>query len=262
MRRTIDAHARTMMAALALLGALLAARLLPGVGRTLAQLYDVYIEYPDTLLPDASWLLPLAMTTIAALMCIAFPLRAALDTPLLHRGESRWQQRRMMLRDRRMALGGCALLLVAALAGSLATTLPLALAGMASLLLAAWACAAVLLAVVAAVLFLRLLDLVERTSDTRARPAWLRPIALGLVIAALGMFEPRVLGTGQPFVSQLLEVQDFGEQLGVLGFGTSLLLLLAVGKIIATSLTIAAGGSGGAFMPSLFIGATLGAGFA
>jgi CIC family chloride channel protein len=117
-------------------------------------------------------------------------------------------------------------------------------------------------AVVAAVLFLRLLDIVERTSDARARPAWLRPVSLGLVIAALGIFEPRLLGTGQPFVSQLLEIQDFGEQLGVLGFGTSLLLLLALGKILATSLTIAAGGSGGAFMPSLFIGATLGAGFA
>lgn len=118
------------------------------------------------------------------------------------------------------------------------------------------------LAVAAAVLFLRLLDLVERTSDARARPAWLRPVSLGLVIAALGIFEPRLLGTGQLFVSQLLEIQDFGEQLGVLGFGTSLLLLLALGKILATSLTIAAGGSGGAFMPSLFIGATLGAGFA
>ncbi len=118
------------------------------------------------------------------------------------------------------------------------------------------------LAVAAAVLFLRLLDLVERTSDAKARPAWLRPVGLGLVIAALGIFEPRVLGTGQSFVSQLLETQDFGEQFGVVGFGTSLLLLLALGKIVATSLTIAAGGSGGAFMPSLFIGATLGAGFA
>lgn len=118
------------------------------------------------------------------------------------------------------------------------------------------------LAVGAAVLFLRLLDLVERTSDARARPAWLRPVSLGLVIAALGIFEPRLLGTGQSFVSQLLETQDFGEQLGVIGFGTSLLFLLALGKIVATSLTIAAGGSGGAFMPSLFIGATLGAGFA
>ncbi len=119
------------------------------------------------------------------------------------------------------------------------------------------------LAVGAAVLFLRLLDLVERASEARsARPAWLRPVALGLLIAVLGIFEPRVLGTGQPFVSQLLETQDFGEQMGVVGFGTSLLLLLALGKILATSLTIAAGGSGGAFMPSLFIGATLGAGFA
>ena len=44
------------------LGALLAARLLPGVGRTLAQLYDVYIDYPDALLPDIGWLLPLAAT--------------------------------------------------------------------------------------------------------------------------------------------------------------------------------------------------------
>jgi putative ABC transport system permease protein len=148
------------------LGALLAARLLPGVGRTLAQLYDVYIEYPDTLLPDASWLLPLAMTTIAALMCIAFPLRAALDTPLLHRGESRWQQRRMMLRDRRMALGGCALLIVAALAGSLATTLPLALAGMASLLLGA----ALLLPLPLRGLLTALASLVPAQ---RARAAWL-----------------------------------------------------------------------------------------
>ena len=119
------------------LGALLAARLLPGVGRTLAQLYDVYIEYPDTLLPDASWLLPLAMTTIAAVMCIAFPLRAALNTPLLRRGENRWARRRMALRDRRMALAGCALLILAALAASVATSLPVALAGMASLLLGA-----------------------------------------------------------------------------------------------------------------------------
>ncbi|MEJ2402092.1 MAG: ABC transporter permease [Xanthomonadales bacterium] len=148
------------------LGALLAARLLPGVGRTLAQLYDVYIDYPDTLLPDTSWLLPLAMTTIAALMCIAFPLRAALDTPLLHRGERRWQQRRMTLRDRRMALGGCALLVVAALAGSLATTLPLALAGMASLLLGA----ALLLPLPLRALLRALAALVP---PQRARAAWL-----------------------------------------------------------------------------------------
>jgi CIC family chloride channel protein len=40
------------------------------------------------------------------------------------------------------------------------------------------------------------------------------------------------------------------------------LILLALGKALATSLTISSGGSGGAFMPSLFMGAAVGAGFA
>lgn len=118
------------------------------------------------------------------------------------------------------------------------------------------------LAVVAAVLFLRMLDVVERLSHAWAKPQWLRPVALGLLVAILGLFAPELLGTGQDFVSELLTTQQVGERLGVMAFGTGVLLFLAFGKIIATSLTIASGGSGGAFMPSLFIGATLGAGFA
>ena len=118
------------------------------------------------------------------------------------------------------------------------------------------------ISVVAAVGFLKLLDLVERTSDKRANPAWIRPVVLGLMIAGLGVFEPRLLGTGQSFVSSLLEVQRAGQQFGVAAFGTSLLLFLAIGKVFATSMTLAGGGSGGAFMPSLFIGAALGAWFA
>lgn len=39
------------------------------------------------------------------------------------------------------------------------------------------------------------------------------------------------------------------------------LLLLAVGKMLATSLTLQGGGSGGLFTPSLFVGATLGGAF-
>jgi H+/Cl- antiporter ClcA len=39
------------------------------------------------------------------------------------------------------------------------------------------------------------------------------------------------------------------------------LIVLAAGKIIATSLTIGIGGSGGVFAPSLFIGATSGMAF-
>lgn len=118
------------------------------------------------------------------------------------------------------------------------------------------------IAVIAAVGFLRLLDLVERLTQARPKPAWARPVILGLLIAGLGIAEPRLLGTGQSFVSSLLEFQGVGEQLGVAAFGTGLLLFLAIGKIVATSMTLASGGSGGAFMPSLFIGATLGAWFA
>lgn len=118
------------------------------------------------------------------------------------------------------------------------------------------------LAVGAAYLFLRLLDRVEGLTHSRARPAWLRPIGLGLTVGLIGIFEPRVLGTGQEFVGDLLELQAFGEGLGVDTIAVSVLALLCIGKIVATSLTIAAGGSGGAFMPSLFIGATLGAGYA
>jgi chloride channel protein, CIC family len=44
--------------------------------------------------------------------------------------------------------------------------------------------------------------------------------------------------------------------------GGGLLLLLAVLKLLATSLTLGSGASGGVFSPALFIGATLGAAFA
>ncbi|MDX1449849.1 MAG: chloride channel protein, partial [Acidimicrobiia bacterium] len=118
------------------------------------------------------------------------------------------------------------------------------------------------LAVGVAYLFLRLLDNTERITHGRARPAWLRPVALGLSVGLIGMFEPRLLGTGQQFVGELLELQAFGEGLGVDAIAVSVLAILCLGKILATGLTIAAGGSGGAFMPSLFIGATLGAGYA
>lgn len=118
------------------------------------------------------------------------------------------------------------------------------------------------LAVIVAVMFLRLLDVVETTVHERFRVAWLRPVSLGLAVAAIGMFEPRLLGTGQDFVGELLEAQVFGETLPFDTFTVTTLAILCFGKILATGLTIGTGGSGGAFMPSLFIGATLGAGYA
>ena len=121
------------------LGGLIASALLPGVGRTLAQLYGVYIAYPDALAPGAIWL-PLAMTGIAALLCIAHPLRQSLGAPLLRRATTRWQERAAAQRDGGLMALGIALLGLAAFAASAARGVPAALAGMAALLLGAALC--------------------------------------------------------------------------------------------------------------------------
>ena len=62
---------------------------------------------------------------------------------------------------------------------------------------------------------------------------------------------PEMYGVGYP----VLEKAAQG------GYVAGFLLLLLVGKILATSLTIGIGGSGGVFAPSLFIGAMLGAAY-
>jgi len=112
-----------------------------------------------------------------------------------------------------------------------------------------------LLAVVAGYGLLKMLSLTENLGERFGKRGWIRPIVAGLAVAGIGFFEPRILGTGQRFVAEVLDFSLLGQELWWI------LLLLAVLKIIATSVTIGSGASGGAFMPSLFIGATLGAAF-
>lgn len=103
-------------------------------------------------------------------------------------------------------------------------------------------------------LFLRTIHLVD--SAPRPRLGWIGPVAIGLLVAGLGVVEPSVLGTGQEYVRGLLNLisTDSIVWYVILGIGSA--------KVLATALTLGSGGSGGAFMPSLFIGAALGAGFA
>ncbi len=110
------------------------------------------------------------------------------------------------------------------------------------------------LAALAGWLFLKLIDRVE--SLPLSDLSWVNPLLLGLAVAAIAWFEPEVLGTGQDFVRNLINQVSVGS----IVWGT--LLLIAGAKLLATTVTLSSGGSGGAFMPSLFIGAVLGASFA
>lgn len=121
--------------------------------------------------------------------------------------------------------------------------------------------------VAAAYLFLRLVGWVEDRAERLASPAWLRPVLLALLVGAIAVAEPRIAGDGQRFLSELLAQigSTDGTRFGVPGLALTVwgvVALLALGKIVATALTISSGGSGGAFMPSLFIGASLGGAFA
>jgi CIC family chloride channel protein len=102
------------------------------------------------------------------------------------------------------------------------------------------------------VLFTRVLYWIEDFCDWVWRgPEWLRPAVGGLFLGGLLLVLPQMYGVGYPVLQNAVE----GKYL--IGF----LLLLLVGKIVATSLTIGIGGSGGVFAPSLFIGAMGGTAF-
>lgn len=109
--------------------------------------------------------------------------------------------------------------------------------------------------VVVGLLFLALIDRLEDLSEKHgASLGWMRPVAAGLIVAAIVFFGPQLFGTGQLFTNELLA-----------GRATEawwLLMLLGLGKAVATALTTSSGASGGAFMPSLFMGAAIGSGFA
>jgi len=86
----------------------------------------------------------------------------------------------------------------------------------------------------------------------RRQPGWaqlLQPAMAGLLVGAIGYFGlPQVMGAGYSTIDQAMHGQ----------FVLKVLLLLALFKIIATTLSFSSGTPGGMFAPTLFIGAMLG----
>ena len=109
-----------------------------------------------------------------------------------------------------------------------------------------------LLSALIGVAFIRVLYGTEDLLDHFWRgPEGLRPAVGGLVLGVLLIALPQMYGVGYP----VLEAAIRGH------FAVMFLLVLLVGKIAATSLTIGIGGSGGVFAPSLFMGAMLGSAY-
>ena len=114
-----------------------------------------------------------------------------------------------------------------------------------------------MLAALAAVGFSRLLYFSEDMWSLIRVPEPTKPILGGIMLGVLGIFSfqvdgfPRVFGVGYDTIESSL----FSQLTLQMTFG---LLLL---KLLATTLTLGSGGSGGIFAPSLFMGAMLGGTF-
>jgi len=114
---------------------------------------------------------------------------------------------------------------------------------------------------IVAVAFIKLLYKCEDVFSLFRFPEYLKPVLGGLLLGILGYFCADIFGVGYggaytpggKFVSQCaLDRALIGK------IATFECLSLVFLKIIATSITIGSGGSGGVFAPSLFIGGMLG----
>lgn len=96
--------------------------------------------------------------------------------------------------------------------------------------------------------FYGMVDLSGRLPVPRA----VRPALAGLLVGSLAVALPEVLGTGYGWIQKSL-----GHELLALPLWA--VLAMPLGKIVATSLSIGSGGSGGIFGPGMVIGAFTGA---
>lgn len=96
--------------------------------------------------------------------------------------------------------------------------------------------------------YTRGLTFVEEIFDGWSIPFWVKAIIGGTAVGSIGLFFPQVLGVGYSTMEEVL--------LGNIPLISIILLLLF--KYLATLLTIGAGGSGGVFAPSLYLGVMLG----
>jgi CIC family chloride channel protein len=100
----------------------------------------------------------------------------------------------------------------------------------------------------AAVAWLRALRAGRGAFERAPVPRWATPALGGLGVGVLGFADPRLLGGGYAVFQEAL--------LGDLEL--AVLALLVCGRVLATTLTVGSGGSGGLFAPTIVLGGLLG----
>lgn len=104
------------------------------------------------------------------------------------------------------------------------------------------------LAALVGVAFTITLDRIEAAFANWAFPDYLKPAVGGLIVGAIGLFLPQVFGLGYDSIKAAAAGQ----------LPLALLLSLVVAKLVATSITVGSGASGGVIGPSLYLGGMLG----
>ncbi len=101
-------------------------------------------------------------------------------------------------------------------------------------------------------LFIKVLYFFEELWDENIRvKPYIKPMFGGLLIGGIALLFPQIMGVGYDSITLALSGEHIWD----------LALILIFLKILATSITLGSGGSGGIFAPSLFMGAMLGAFF-
>ena len=107
---------------------------------------------------------------------------------------------------------------------------------------------------VVAILFTKSLQFVQDAFASFKTKPYLKTTLGGLFVGLIALFFPQVLGIGYEAVDVILKG-------GIELIPLYLIVALIFIKIIATSLSLGSGSSGGMFSPSLFVGAMLGGAF-
>lgn len=89
-------------------------------------------------------------------------------------------------------------------------------------------------------------------------PNWLKPTIGGFLVGLMGIISPGFIHMGYGWVQATMSPSAVD---GLLSIPLWLVLLLPLGKMVATSLSIGSGGSGGIFGPGMVIGGFVGAAF-